>query len=303
MSEAIEPWEPNGHSSRIVSHAKQFIEKEHPVTVRQTFYHLQPSIIKNSESEYKKLIRILTKARKAGIIPFGWIVDLSRRPLIVNLYQDIKTFLKDKARFYYRDTWIKQPAYIVVWLEKQALQEIVWEVASQYNVPLFVGRGYASWDLIIKAAELLKVQRNNGKRLVILYFGDYDPSGEDMFRDLLERLQKLGIDAECHKIALTEDQVTKYNLPHQPVKTSDPRAKNFNSKFSVELDALEPSLLRELIKKTIEQHLDLCAFDADQKLESKEKSKLDKKLNEIADELEKDDEDDENSDKQDNGQK
>jgi len=285
----FELWRPRADTLKMLLHVREFVEREHPVTIRQTFYYLVTiGIMDNSQKGYKRLIKILTKARKAGIIPFGWIVDLSRSPLIVPLYPDIKTFLKDKVRVYYRDTWLRQPVFMIIWLEKQALQEIVWEIASHYNAPLFVGRGYSSWDLIIKASELLKHHHENGKRLKILYLGDYDPSGEDMLRDLSERLGILGIEVELCKIALTEAQVREYNLPHQKIKSEDPRAKNFVSDFAVELDALHPSVLRELIKKAIESFLDISAFNSDMKLEKKEKDKLLEKVEEIVDEPEED---------------
>ena len=285
----FETWRPRPETLKILLPAREFVEKENPVTIRQTFYHLVTiGTIDNSQKDYKRLVKILTKARKAGIIPFGWIVDLTRSPLILPLYPDIKTFLKDKVRVYYRDTWLRQPFFMIIWLEKQALQEIVWQIANQYNVPLFVGRGYSSWDLIIKASELLRQHHENGKRLEILYLGDYDPSGEDMLRDLSERLGMLGIEAELYKIALTETQVREYNLPHQKIKSEDPRAKNFISDFAVELDALHPSVLRELIKKAIERFLDISAFYSDMELEKKEKGKLLEKVEEIVDEPEED---------------
>jgi hypothetical protein len=43
-------------------------------------------------------------------------------------------------------------------------------------------------------------------------------------------------------------------LPTRPTKQTDSRAKSFGA-FSVELDAIEPDLLRNLVQRAIEQHL------------------------------------------------
>jgi hypothetical protein len=283
----LKSWKPRPQTLEIVYLAKMFAEAQQPVTVRQTFYHLVSiGKIPNSEKSYDNLDRILTMARVAGLIPFGWFVDLSTVPLIAQVYPNIEAFLTEKVEYYYRDTWRKQQAYIMIWLEKQALQSILWPIAYKYNVPLFVGKGYSSWSLIIDAAKELKKKAEQGKELVILYFGDYDPSGEDMTRDLLNRLSQIGVEVELVKVALTREQIESFNLPHQPVKGSDTRSKNFESDYAVELDALEPMALRELIERAIVERLDTNAFETDQQLESLEKSVLREKVKEIVDALE-----------------
>jgi hypothetical protein len=51
------------------------------------------------------------------------------------------------------------------------------------------------------------------------------------------------------------DQISKWKLPSRPTKTSDSRAKAFGYAQSVELDAIHPDRLRELVNKAIVQHL------------------------------------------------
>lgn len=59
---------------------------------------------------------------------------------------------------------------------------------------------------------------------------------------------------EFHKIAITLEQIAEYNLPERPTKTTDRRAKNWQG-GSVELDALDPDDLQEIVRETIEQHI------------------------------------------------
>ena len=52
---------------------------------------------------------------------------------------------------------------------------------------------------------------------ILLYVGDHDPSGEDMVRDIRERLLRFGVsDLKIRKIALTWDQIKLYKPPPNP---------------------------------------------------------------------------------------
>jgi hypothetical protein len=72
------------------------------------------------------------------------------------------------------------------------------------------------------------------------------------------------------RIAVTEEQITDWDLPTRPTKASDTRAKAFGSNLSVELDAIEPNRLRALVQEAIELHLAVEQFE---KLKAAEESK------------------------------
>jgi hypothetical protein len=66
----------------------------------------------------------------------------------------------------------------------------------------------------------------------------------------------------CEQVALTRKQVTDYNLPTRPTKTEHNfHARHFSDAESVELDALEPDDLREMLRDAIEAHVDLRALE------------------------------------------
>ncbi len=97
---------------------------------------------------------------------------------------------------------------------------------------------------------------------MLIYPGDFDPSGEDIERDFLERA---GCFDEAIRVALNSEQVEKYDLPPQMGKTTDSRAAAFVARHGrlvqVELDALSPDVLRELYTKTIRRFWDKSIYE------------------------------------------
>ena len=106
----------------------------------------------------------------------------------------------------------------------------------------------------------------------LLYLGDLDPSGEDMVRDVRERLHEFGVPTlEVKKIALTKPQVDLHDPPPNPAKMSDSRAKKYVAKYgssSWEVDALPPAELGRVIRRELDQLLDKGKM---RKVEAREK--------------------------------
>jgi hypothetical protein len=69
------------------------------------------------------------------------------------MYRDLRDFLGVVAYSSQRDVWPTQPAYVEVWLEKDALSGIFEQELRPYVVTLNVGRGYDGWDSIHHAAD------------------------------------------------------------------------------------------------------------------------------------------------------
>ena len=158
-----------------------------------------------------------------------------------------------------------------MWLEKDALSGIFEDVLSPYGVTLNVGRGYDGWSSIHQAADRL------GDGDVVLYFGDFDASGEDMVRSLRERLSSLGCDPTVRKCALTAEDIERYRLPPDFAKASDSRRDAFvavHGDVSVELDALPAAVLRERLVSEVETRMDLVSLARVKELEEQERSRL-----------------------------
>ena len=258
----------------IVDIAYTILADDHPMTVRQVYYQLVArQIIKNQDSQYKRISRILVDARKDGAIPWDWIEDRLRRPRAVSMWEDLTDFGTDAVQAYRRNVWTEQPRYFETWLEKDALSGIFEDLLRPYGVTLNVGRGYDGWDSIRNAAQRM----GDGRRAAILYFGDFDPSGEDMARSLEDRLAYFGCMPDIVKCALTAEDIARYQLPPDPAKRTDTRAAEFiakNGDISVELDALPGAVLRQRIRQEVEARLDMSALEATRRLEATERQRL-----------------------------
>lgn len=123
------------------------------------------------------------------------------------------------------------------------------------------------------------------RQLKLFYLGDHDPSGEDMVRDIADRMKMFRVpDLEVIKIGLTMAQVRKYNPPPNPAKISDPRAREYIKKYgnhSWEVDALPPNILRKLIRDAFEDVIDMSLMSA---IKAKEETHK-KQLLRVADEI------------------
>jgi hypothetical protein len=242
---------------------------EYPLTLRQVYYRLVAAeVIANTRSNYTSLSSILVKARERAEVDYRRIEDRVRNTIEDRyaladpgeLQELLSGVLDYAANNYKRDPWLAQDNHLEVWLEKDALSTVISRVATDvYHIPVAVNRGYGSFSFIKEGTK--RLSQFVDKSIHILYFGDLDPSGEDMVRDLQRRLKLYGAPtAIVHKVALTPTQVTKWQLPPAPVKRSDKRAAKFIESHgdisAVELDALDPENLQAIVKDAIEYYID-----------------------------------------------
>src|SRR5690606_1638672 len=120
-----------------------------------------------------------------------------------------------------------------------ALQGVFGPVCQDHGVALGACKGYPSLTFLNDTAERFKEAEEEGKKGIILYFGDYDPSGEDIPRSIYDNLKNdFGCDVEVRRIALMEKQVVEWNLPPAPAKHTDSRTAAWEGLGQVELDAV-----------------------------------------------------------------
>ena len=266
----------------LIEAARQVLEAEHPMTLRQCFYRLvSGQVTENTRGSYQALSNALVDARKEGAIPWGWLEDRLRVPHEVCMWDGLQDFLETVQGAYRRDVWPSQSVYLEVWLEKDALSGIFETVLQPYGVTLNVGRGYDGWSSIRGAA----MRYGTGDGVTILYFGDFDPSGEDMVRSLEKRLAFFEARPQIVKVALTAGDVERYNLPPALTKATDTRRARFIEQHGdrcVELDALPVGVLRERLTQEVESRLDLDAWRKVQEIEVIERQQLSALLNEAA---------------------
>jgi uncharacterized small protein (DUF1192 family) len=248
------------------------------MTLRQVHYRLvsrDDIVHPNTVSAYDTLGRWLRDDRLEGIIPWEWMVDRLRRPTTWAMWDDPAQFLHSVRTNYSRNVWQAQASYVEVWCEKDALSGIFSDVLGRYGVTLNVGRGYDGWSSIKRAADRYYWRQDEGIETTVLYFGDFDPSGEDMHRSLQERLAMLGVYPEMPKVALTYEDA--HRLPGDVTKADDSRAAAFIAKWgdlAVELDALPVDELRTRIRTEVEALLDMEALAENTRIEREERRDL-----------------------------
>jgi len=235
------------------------------LTVRQTYYQLVGrAYIENNARMFQKVSRIITKARYNGLIDWDIIEDRSRTSLIPYYYKNIPDFLMSVADSYRLDRWGGQEYYLELITEKDALSSVLSPIVyEKYRITFNVVRGYSSVTKLYEMSKRILKAVKAEKKPVILYIGDHDPSGLDMVRDIEERLRELTYGfktAEIVHVALTTEQIERYNPPPNFAKLTDKRAENYIRQFgreSWEVDALRPDILVNILEATIQSYLDI----------------------------------------------
>ena len=238
------------------------MKDEHPMTVRQVFYQLVVrDVIEKTEADYQRtVIRLMTEMRLDGTLPFDWVVDESRRVRVTQTFDNLTDAIEHTARFYRRSALKQSDDYVEIWLEKDALAGVLWDVTSDYDVPLMVSRGMPSLTFLHGSAQAIRRAARFGKRTYIYQFGDHDPSGVLIPQTIERRLAQMCGQLRCpppivERSALTEEQIEEFELPTRPTKRrGNPHAHKFKG-HSVEIDALPPSELRAMVTKVIERHV------------------------------------------------
>jgi hypothetical protein len=251
----------------------EFRRQEPPMTVRQMFYRMSAtSQVEKTEGGYRQVQRALAEMRRDGVVPYEWIADNSRQVHVVQTWDSVGSILEAAADGYRRDPWEMLDEQVQIWLEKDALAGVIKPVTFKYRVPLYVTRGYSSLSYLHDAAEEM---RDAEKPIVIYHLGDYDASGRDAARAIRESLRDDFdlADIEFHELAVTTEQIEEWGLQTRPAKQSDPRSKGWGE-IAVELDAIPPNRLRDLIDQAIQGHIDPQRWEASLQREVEERDRL-----------------------------
>jgi hypothetical protein len=246
-----------------------------PLTLRQIHYRLVSNgTRRNTRSAYTDLSKLIKWMRIHERIPWHAITDrvrsVSEKRGFENLEQFIKQELRNMFQGYSRCRVQGQEKYIEVWVEKDTLKRIFEDVTWPYCMRCVVCRGYQSVFFLADFYQRATRALDLGQDPVILYFGDLDASGVQMFEATQETLEdELDLAGVTFKrCGLLPEHITRYSLPNNPeaVKKTDTRYKAFSDRFgdvAVELDAMAPRELQNLLRESIEAELDLDRFQSE----------------------------------------
>lgn len=276
-------------TTQIINHANaiiaEYTAQGYDLTLRQLYYQfVARDIISNTQQEYKRLGSIINDARLAGLVDWSHLVDRTRNLHTQPHWSSPANIIHACVESYRIDKWATQKCRVEVWIEKEALAGVFERVCDELDCPFFACRGYTSQSEMWSAGQRLLSIMDAKQRPVILHFGDHDPSGMDMTRDIRDRLKMFMGGVKLHRLALNMDQIEEHAPPPNPAKTTDARYAGYLAEFgeeSWELDALEPDLLEGLVRTFVEGVRDDAAWQAAEQEEEEGRDRL----REIADEL------------------
>lgn len=221
---------------------------EYP-SVRDVFYAGIDIYWPGTISAYKTMDKWLTRLREEGRFPVEYLRDGGKRELedpehqtrdpdayidglISDLREDIITILTGKPTYYF-GRWYKQPKKIYVVGEKEGDMPHIRHICEPLGVSVAYIKGFSSVPLHKAVAEKMKSATKEGRTNILLFVGDFDPSGRKIRRSFAEKLRKWGAVFEELTIAVTHEQVMAFNLP------CIPQSKKEQEKFMRQHEAQE----------------------------------------------------------------
>lgn len=246
---------------------EEYTEKGYILTLRQLYYQMvSRDIIPNTTKSYNNLGTAISTGRERGLIDWDHLTDRLRELTTWQTHEDVPSAIQEVAQYFRLDKWKTQPYRPEVWVEKDALSDIVRRACMRLQVPYLVCRGYGSASALWQAGRRMIDYRRDGQTPIIFHLGDHDPSGLQMTDDNSNRVNLFGspIDASekayrarCKvvRLALNMEQIEQYEPPPNPAKETDSRWEWYNETTGLtdswELDALEPSVIEQIITDAV----------------------------------------------------
>lgn len=258
---------------QIVRH----VVNENPVSVRHVYYGMTnprlPEPVEKTDNGYRTIQSRCLKLRRSGRIPYSCITDMSRTGFHVQTYGNAGEFLTRVAGLYRAQLW-EQPSvdqFCEIWVESRSIAGVLLDLCDELAVSLYPAGGFTSASFAYDAAQGLNAQGNTR----VLYVGDYDPAGVLIDKSIereLRRHLKPSVSLDFQRIAITKEQIEKYDLPTKPRKASDRRS--LHIKETVEAEAMPASLLRSIVRRHVESLLPAGALEAVKVAEEEERLQI-----------------------------
>jgi len=258
------------------------------LTIRQLYYQFirlalmlpDPNDPKDGQRKYKQVVKAIAEARLEGDFPLDWVEDRIRSAgdsdqFINNVDPDaaiekVRERIHDMPQLVVRRSiWYRQPKYVIVGVEKDALSGLFEPECRRFGAGLFVFRGYASISALYQLAINLEQAATHPwvKEAVMLYFGDHDPDGFEIPRSARRNLERIaeveGMELpplRWKRVALSMEQIEQLEAPPMGAKMSSSRyagyVKEHGTDDAWELDAIPPDALPTLVRDSINAEFD-----------------------------------------------
>lgn len=235
------------------------------ISVRGVFYQcVVASIVPKSETAgYQAVQKQLLALRREGLLRWDFISDSTRWQRKPATWRSAEDALRVWQKAYRRDLWQSQNVRVEVWLEKDTMAGVILEATEPWDAPLMVSRGQSSETFVYDSAQAARVAAEHGVTTHIFALYDSDSYGRNAAEKIKEKLEMYsGIAINFELIAVTEAQIKRWDLPTRPDKK--------DGRQVVELDAIHPDRLIELVDEAISGLVDHHAWRLQRFVESQE---------------------------------
>jgi hypothetical protein len=267
-----------------------------PLTERQAFYRLISSGAVTQAhwhqfsnpgrprvDVYQALGRLLKWMRIDEVLPWEAIIDETRVLTQKVGYASAEAFidreLDSMLSGYSRCLASDQTNHIEVWIEKQALLRLVEPVADKYCRRVLCCKGYNSISFQADFYHRMEDAKAAGLQPVVIYFGDWDPSGVNMLYSAMQTLgDELGLaGVDYYRCGINPEHFAGLEADPVPLKDTDSRAKKFikqHGRTCYELDAFHPVELQNLVEKHIRRFTDIEKVSCNYQIQGEERDYL-----------------------------
>ena len=252
--------------------------EDRPQSIRHIYYRMTnprlPEPVEKTDWGYNQVQSRVTKMRRAGVIPYGWITDATRRGYHTYTYRSAAEALRAWQGSYRGDIWSSAPVYVEVWCESRSIAGVIEGTCQELAVSLYPAGGFTSLSLGYQSAEYINDMTQEGKKpAVVIYIGDYDPAGVLIDRKVQEELERHlhpNVYLDFRRIAITPEQIAEMDLPTKPRNENDQRVKHLLE--TVEAEAMPAGVLRTLLRESVESFLPEGALRAARVAEESERA-------------------------------
>jgi hypothetical protein len=259
------------------------------LTVRQIYYQFVSRGWGPSGGRlYDQVQGAANTGRNCGLISWTAIEDRGRNLMGLGHYTSPASAIARVRGSYRIDMWANQPFRPEFWVEKQALEGVVGQMANQLEVDYYAQKGYNSTSEHWAAGQRFARYIAKGQRPIVFHLGDHDPSGWHMTQSNIEKLSMYaGVPIMVQRLALNADQIDRWSPPPFETKTNDSRYESFAAYMegrgrdpseSHELDALDPLALHAVMEDAVRRIRDPEAWDQMLMQQTEDKRLLDEMI-------------------------
>lgn len=238
---------------------------------RRHMIELDPHEPNSGKNAYKGVIRLLASARKNKLFPYSAVIDTSRRSLgVFTGSESLQSYIGGMGYGGYRlDPWRGQPRRIEVFTEKDGMANFLSNAVYKWRIPVYVNKGYASISMLREAA----IRYQDGSKWLLLYVGDFDPSGLDIQRALLSTIHEHGGKPLVERVALVQaDLATLDPLEQLTINPKDTRKRAFEEQYGAghpcyQVESMPAGVLKAKVQQVVKAHMDEDKFNEALQLE------------------------------------